>query len=565
MQTVDDLLKSSEEETPSPDGLDKKIENIKQKKIEEYVQGQAASLGVSYIDLKGFPIVPDALLLIPIEQSKSLEVVCFAVFDREVKLATNSLKNPQLKKVIDEIKQSKDKDVELFLVSDESLNYALKMYEDMPKITSIKSGVEITESNIEKYKIEGFTFEKVKELLKRADISELITIIISVAIQFEASDIHIEAQEDGVKIRVRIDGTLNLITTIELSRWNKIISRIKLISGLKINIMSRPQDGRFTIHLSKEDIDVRVSTIPTNFGESVVMRLLRSSSVGLEFEDLGVRGRAYNELKRQIERPNGMIISTGPTGSGKTTTLYAILKKLNTPDSKIITLEDPIEYRLQGINQSQIKADKSYGFATGLRSILRQDPDVVMVGEIRDLETAETAINAALTGHLLVSTIHTNSAAGAIPRFLAMGVKQFLLIPSINAIIGQRLVRKICPYCKEEENINNEKMTTILNALNSIPESSGSKLEDEELNNIKFYKGKGCEKCYGLGYKGRIGIYEIFTMSAAIEKSILNNQISESIIQELAQKDGMITMVQDGLLKAKDGITTVDEVFNVAE
>jgi len=565
MQTIDELLSSSEETSKKPNGLDKKLDNIKQKKIEEQVKNQATSLGLSYVDLKGFPIIPDALLLIPLEQSKSLEVVCFAIFDKEVKLATNSLQNPQLKKLIEEIKQNKDKEVELFLVSDESLEYALKMYEEMPKITSIKSGVDITEEDIEKYKIEGFTFEKVKELLKRADISEVITVIISVAIQFEASDIHIEAQEDGVKVRIRIDGTLNLITTLELSEWNKIISRVKLISGLKINIMSRPQDGRFTIHLSKEDIDVRVSTIPTNFGESVVMRLLRSSAVGLEFNDLGIRGRAYNELKRQIERPNGMIIATGPTGSGKTTTLYAIIKKLNSPENKIITLEDPIEYRLEGINQSQIKADKSYGFATGLRSILRQDPDVVMVGEIRDLETAETAINAALTGHLLISTIHTNSAAGAIPRFLAMGVKQFLLIPSINAIIGQRLVRKICQHCKQEENVDTEKMTTILNILSSIPENSGSKLDDEELNNLKFYKGKGCEKCYGLGYKGRIGIYEIFTMSSEIEKAILDNKISESHIQELAQKDGMITMVQDGLLKAKDGITTIEEVFDVAE
>ena len=260
-----------------------------------------------------------------------------------------------------------------------------------------------------------------------------------------------------------------------------------------------------------------------------------------------------------------MIISTGPTGSGKTTTLYAILNKLNKPETKIITLEDPVEYKLKGINQSQIDRGKDYTFARGLRSILRQDPDVVMVGEMRDLETADVAINAALTGHLVISTIHTNSASGAIPRFLAMGVKPFLLSPALNAIIGQRLLRKICPECKVEDAIDNDIMTKILNILSKIPMESAEKLDAKELNNLKFYKGQGCPACHGLGYKGRVGVYEIMTMNAEIEKVILSGKVSEYEIEAIAIKNGMLTMVQDGLLKAKDGITAVEEVFKKTE
>jgi len=301
------------------------------------------------------------------------------------------------------------------------------------------------------------------------------------------------------------------------------------------------------------------------YGESVVMRLLKSSAASLNFDDLGIRGKAFVDLKHEIQRPNGMIITTGPTGSGKTTTLYAILNKLNDAGTKIITLEDPVEYKLQGINQSQIDHAKDYTFAHGLRSILRQDPNVVMVGEMRDLETADVAINAALTGHLVISTIHTNSASGAIPRFLAMGVKPFLLSPALNAIIGQRLLRKICDQCKIEDSIDNDTMTKILNLLSKIPVSSAERLQDEELNNLKFYKGQGCPVCHGLGYKSRVGVYEIMTMNAEIEKIILSGKVSEYEIQEIAVKSGMLTMVQDGLLKAKDGITSVEEVFKKTE
>jgi type II secretory ATPase GspE/PulE/Tfp pilus assembly ATPase PilB-like protein len=315
--------------------------------------------------------------------------------------------------------------------------------------------------------------------------------------------------------------------------------------------------------LPDDKLDIRVSTLPTSFGESVVMRLLRSSAVGLDFKKLGVRGKSFMDLKREVERPNGMILTTGPTGSGKTTTLYATLNKLNNDETKIITLEDPIEYKLPGINQSQVDKSKDYDFAKGLRSILRQDPDVVMVGEIRDLETADVAINAALTGHLVLSTLHTNDAAGAIPRFLSMGVKPFLLSPSLNAVIGQRLVRKICEKCKEELELDNEVITRVMNIINSIPENSGFVVDKE--NQMKFYKGKGCDACNKEGYKGRTGIYEVFTLTPEIEKMILSGKVSEYDVKQVTQKEGMVSMVQDGILKAMDGITTVEEIFRVTE
>jgi type II secretory ATPase GspE/PulE/Tfp pilus assembly ATPase PilB-like protein len=292
------------------------------------------------------------------------------------------------------------------------------------------------------------------------------------------------------------------------------------------------------------------------------MRILHSGSKGVTYDELGLRGSAYLKLKKEVERPNGMVITTGPTGSGKTTTMYAILRTLNKTGVKIITLEDPVEIKMDGINQSQVDPTHDYTFAKGLRSILRQDPDICMVGEIRDLETAEIAIQMALTGHLMLSTIHTNSASGAIPRFLSMGVKPFLLAPALNSIIGQRLVRKICDFCKVKVTLEPDVLGRITTILQTLPQDEKS---NYTINENSFSKGNGCDECSGLGYKGRIGIYEIFVMNKEIEAIVLGDAVSEYAIQELAVKQGMITMVQDGLLKAADGITTVDEVFRVTE
>jgi type IV pilus assembly protein PilB len=365
-------------------------------------------------------------------------------------------------------------------------------------------------------------------------------------------------------IRFRVDGVLVVFARLPHSMWKRMISRIKTISGLKINISEIPQDGRITIELGGEaSLDIRVSTLPSAFGESVVFRLLNSSAIGLSFDELGMRAPVYAKLKAEIDKPNGMIITTGPTGSGKTTTLYAILNTLNNAETKIITLENPIEYKLKGIVQSQIDHSKKYTFSLGLRAILRQDPDIIMVGEIRDFETAQTAIDAALTGHLMLSTIHTNDAAGAVPRFLGMGVQGIFLAPALNAVIGQRLVRRICKDCKKPYTPPAEEVARMKEWVEAIPENSGEAKPD--ISKLEFMKGVGCATCNNTGYKGRVGIYEVFTVSAEVEQQILSGKVSEFQMKEILHRAGMVTMGQDGMLKVIDGLTTLDEVFRVAK
>lgn len=540
-----------------------RMKEIDIKEKEKLTEEKANSLGLGYINLEGFPIAPEALSLIDEPRAKELQTLAFFYNEEELRLGVIDPDNSKIADLVEELKEKlTGVNLEIYLISEHSLELALKLYAAIPKIKKVAAGVEITEAALNQYKQALKNLKELNKRIQKADLTEMVTMILAGAIGAKASDIHVECEENEVKIRYRLDGVLQDVAHLAKEIWPKLISRIKVISKLKINVSNIPQDGRITIYLTNDKIDVRVSTLPTAYGESVVMRLLMSQAAGLAFEDLGVRGKAHDDLKREVERPNGMIITTGPTGSGKTTTLYAVLNKLNAPEVKIITLEDPIEYKLAGINQSQIDHSRGYTFAKGLRSILRQDPNVVMVGEIRDLETAEIAIQAALTGHLVISTIHTNSASGAIPRFLSMGAKPFLLAPALNAIIGQRLVRRVCKDCKKETTLSEDKLTRVKEILAQIPEKSGYKVD---LNQSKFYKGAGCDTCNGLGYKGRIGIYEIFTMNKEIEQEILSGKVSEYTIQEIAVKNGMITMVQDGLLKAIDGITSVEEVFRVTE
>ncbi len=570
MLNIDDLLNPKKKSSAQPqiagekekEKLKEKLTEIKIKEVEEEVSRRARKIGLPYISLTGFPIAPESLRLISPEDALRYKVICFYRTEREAKLASTQPENPSLAEFQGQIEGAYDLKTELYLVSEHSFNLAYKLYASLPKITKIAKGVKITAEDLERFKARIKTFRDLHQEIQKVSVSNLVTLVMASAVQSRASDIHIEAEEKDVKIRFRIDGVLIDVAEIDKKFWEKIVSRIKLFSSLKINITDRPQDGRFTINLVKDKIDVRVSCLPTAYGESVVMRLLRSSITELTFENLGLRDRAFEQLKKEIERPNGMIITTGPTGSGKTTTLYAVLNKLNAPETKIITLEDPIEYRLKGINQSQVDKAKDYTFAKGLRSILRQDPDVVMVGEIRDLETGEIAIQAALTGHLVISTLHTNDASGAIPRLLSLGTKPYLLAPAINAIIGQRLVRRICEKCKEEITLAPEVLERVKRILSEIPEASGVKVDLEKL---KFYHGRGCPECQGLGYHGRVGIYEIFTISKDIEKTISGGDTSEYKMKELSQKQGMVTMVQDGLLKALDGITAVEEIFRVIE
>ena len=553
---------SDDEDENATDKLSQKMRDIKIGELEEQTQASAGSNDVQYINLLGFPISPDTIILIPKEKSQALKAIAFLFIGNEIRLGAVDPLNPHLKELAYQLGEQNRAKVGIYQISQNSFDLAFKLYDKVPVYKEAPKGVKITAEELEKYKNIGQDFRKLQESIEKINISELVTLLIAAAVQAGSSDIHIEAEEKDVKVRFRLDGILHDAASVPKKDWQKVIARIKLLAKLKLNITDKPQDGRFSILLEDDKIDVRVSTIPISYGESVVMRLLRSTSAGLAFEDLGVFGIAKKRLDEQVIRPNGMIITTGPTGSGKTTTLYAILNKLNAEGTKIITLEDPIEYRLEGINQSQIDHSQGYSFADGLRSILRQDPDIVMVGEIRDLETADVAINAALTGHLVISTIHTNSASGAIPRFMAMGVKGFLLAPAINAIIGQRLVRKICQNCKKEFAPPAEQFEKAKKLLEAIPADHPDR---PDLSKLTFFESDGCEKCNNLKYKGRIGIYEIMIMSKEIEKMILDEKVSEYEMQALALKDGMITMAQDGVLKALKGITSLEEVFRVSE
>lgn len=572
IQSIEDLLqftgaKSASRPASAPgqetavEKFEEKMKEVRLKEKESEAESQAVALGVQYVNLKGFPISPEALRIVPQERAEQLKTVCFLYTGPEIRLASTQPMADDVQSLSHELAERYKANGGVYKISEESLRVAIKAYDTLPKIKEIVKGVKVTDDELNQFQEQLKSYEDVQKVMDGSSVSDIITIVMAAALQFGTSDVHIEAEETKIAVRFRIDGVLQEVAKLPHDFWKKIVARIKLISGLKINVIDRPQDGRFTIFLKSGDTDVRVSTIPTTWGESVVMRILKPSAINVEFSQLGYRPLAEKKLRREIEKPHGMIITTGPTGSGKTTTLYAILRKLNTPDSKIITLEDPIEYKLEGINQSQIDHSKNYTFASGLRSILRQDPDVVMVGEIRDLETAEVAINAALTGHMMLSTLHTNDAAGAIPRYIAMGVKPFLLAPALNAIIGQRLARRIHEDCKEEVTLNEEQRAFVKKVVSEIPETSGETTAPE--TEWKFYKGKGCDVCNHSGYKGRVGIYEILTMSNEI-KAALSEKISEYEVRELAKQQGMTTMQQDGVLKILDGITTVEEILRVA-
>ena len=384
--------------------------------------------------------------------------------------------------------------------------------------------------------------------------TELVNVLLGGAITLNCSDIHLEPDKEKVKVRVRIDGILQDVTTADIKIYQALLSRIKLLSGIKLNITDKPQDGRFSllVAISQKEIvpiEIRVSTLPAENGESTVLRILNPKSL-VEMESLGLRKDLLQVFEKEIKKPNGMIIVTGPTGSGKTTTLYAFLKKIQRPEVKIITIEDPIEYHLKGVSQTQVQPKKGYDFASGLKSIMRQDPDVILVGEIRDLETVETALQAALTGHLVLSTLHTNDATGTVSRLISLGANPSNIGPAVNIAVAQRLVRKVCKKCSKQRKPTAEELTEIKKELKSLPKI------------IKIPQIKGCKYCNFTGYKGRIGIFEAFLLDDEIERFILTNS-SIADLRKFAVRKGMTTIKQDGLLKVLENLTTLEEVKRV--
>ncbi len=400
--------------------------------------------------------------------------------------------------------------------------------------------------------------EELRKILAEKYIPKVVAAIINYALYLRSSDVHVEAGAKDLRIRYRVDGILRDIAKLPLEMHPSIISRIKILGKMKIDETRIPQDGRFDVTFKHNQVDVRVSALPTVHGEKIVMRVLDKDQGVLSLEDLGMTGRAFELTIENIAKPYGVILSTGPTGSGKSTTLYAILNRISTPSVNIVTLEDPVEYEIPGVNQCQIKPAIGFTFAEGLRSVLRQDPNVVMVGEIRDGETAAMATHAALTGHLVLSTLHTNDASGALPRLTNMGIEPFLITSSINEIIAQRLVRRICPKCKEEMKVPQSLIETIKRELETMPKNNKRDLARLKPD-FRFYHGVGCNECSN-GYKGRVGIFEVLQMTEKVEALAIDKRSSNDI-RNAATEDGMISMRHDGLLKCMEGITTIDEVY----
>lgn len=540
----------------TPQELQSSLDEINRKMQEEETQARAGSLGLPYIDLHNFPVDLSVLGMFTEEEAKTAEAVPFYKELKDLRIGVVSPSNPLLLEKIKELGVKNH--VSLYLISKKSLTQTLRFYSKVLRPKAVKEEV----VRIEKEEDFSSKLKQLKDeaLQKLLNASDFLATILGAGIYYESSDIHLEPEDHFVKLRFRIDGVLQDMLHISKDLQRTIVTRIKILSKLKLNVENLPQDGRLTFYYLGKAIDVRVSVLPSAYGEEIVMRLLGTGATNLKLKDLGLSKKSKEVVDKVLQKPNGMIITTGPTGSGKTTTLYAFLNELNEPGVKIITLEDPVEYKLEGIVQTPIDHNVDFSFAKGLRAVLRQDPDIVMVGEIRDEETAEVSMQAALTGHLVFSTLHTNDAAGAIPRLLNMGIKPFVIAPALSVAIAQRLVRRLCQKCKKPAKLSPMVMEKIVSILKQIPEVSGVVIPKE----LIFFHAEGCEACQHLGYKGRLGVYEVLENTEAIQALILSEKTSMAEYKKTAVSQGMVTMVQDGLLKALDGLTDVEEVFRVA-
>ncbi len=543
----------------------KELEEFLKKQREEAAERdakrKAAELNLEYLDVSTMPVQIKALEMIPESKARKARVSPLYLKGKQLAIGALDPKNPKTESLIKDLHQ-KGIELKVYIVSERSLNYAWSFYKFVaPEAKEIVGRIEIERQKLEELEEKIDTLEEFKAYLrefKSLHPSEILEVILAGGLANRASDLHFEPGREKCGLRVRIDGILYDLFELDVPAYKSLLSRIKLLSGLKLNIRNRAQDGRFSVKVFKKEIEIRTSTIPSEYGETIVLRLLDPELISLELEQLGLRADDLAVIEAQLKKPNGMILNTGPTGSGKTTTLYAFLKKVYRPEIKIITIEDPIEYHLKGIEQTQVNPEAGYDFKTGLRSILRQDPDVILVGEIRDLETARIAMHAALTGHLVFSTLHTNRAAGAIPRLISLGVEPAIISPALNIIIAQRLVRRLCPYCKKATEINKSTKKQIDEFIKNLP----PRVDKSKIENYQIYKPVGCNKCQNLGYHGRIGIFEIFQLTSEVRKAI-HQGISALDLLELAKDQQMVTVQQDGIIKALSGITSFEEIERV--
>ena len=541
--------------------FDEAFGHVRVKEKEAEVQIMAKQLGIPYVNLQGFPISPEALSLFSKEQAEKIQAVAFLFTGTELRLGAVRPKEETVQELLFQLTERNKTHGVVYAISEESLRAGLKAYETLPKIRQFVKGVKVTDEELKKFQSAMETYRDIEIALQSASITDVVTIILAAALKFGSSDIHVEAEQKKIVVRYRVDGVLQDVASLPGEFWKKVVARIKLVSGLKINVNDKPQDGRFTIFLAEGDTDVRVSLIPTSWGESVVMRILKPASINVAFSALGWRPVMEKKLLHEIEKPHGMLMTTGPTGSGKTTTLYAVLKKLNSPGVKIITLEDPIEYHLENVTQSQVNDKRGYTFGGGLRAILRQDPDIIMIGEIRDMETAETAAQAALTGHVLLSTLHTNSAVETIPRLINIGLQPYMIAPAIHTIIAQRLIRVLCKNCSIKKQITESEKDEIAKVAASIKSVAPDTQVDIP---SELYQSVGCPKCSHTGYSGQTCIAEVFAFDDEIKDLILGNKSTHEIF-EAARRKGMLTLKEDGVLKVIQGVTTLNEVYRIVE
>ncbi|MBI4114690.1 MAG: type II/IV secretion system protein [Candidatus Niyogibacteria bacterium] len=456
------------------------------------------------------------------------------------------------------------------MTSEHSLEHAWSRYAEVPEFIETRRGfIDISVERLQEFSEKLESIENLRTMLRpfvdtsqQRKISEILEMILAGALKLKASDVHAEPQEKNVKVRMRLDGILQDVMIIPQNVYRLFLSRVKLVSELKLNIHGKAQDGRFTIRPEEgADIEVRTSILPGEYGESIVLRILNPETISLKIANLGMSDLIEDIVTKALKKPNGMILTTGPTGSGKTTTLYAFVKRINTTGIKIITIEDPIEYHLPGVNQTQIDAGKGYSFSIGLRSILRQSPDVILVGEIRDLETANTAMHAALTGHLVFSTLHTNDAAGTIPRLIDLGVKPSIIAPAINLSMAQRLVRQLCEACKKKTEPTEKERARIQEVLSSLPKNAA--FPKAKIKEMFIYKPQGCNVCNNTGYAGRIGIFEVLIIDDDVEALILRTPSHKQLKDEMRRQE-IPTLLQDGIVKVLKGITSLEEVERVA-
>ena len=551
----------------------KQLDDLRRQEEEELVATLAESkYKLPYIDLSRLGIENEALRAISEKDARELKIAPFKLFGKNIFIAIRSPSDDLLTKLKDQIERENLVPI-FYMASTASLEKAWSRYKELSLAESSKiGGLDISGEILRETAKKIKTIKDIEKLIKNATegnlihkISRMLEIILAGAIAIKASDIHIEPEEARSRLRLRLDGVLHDVIFFENNIYHLLNSRIKLLSGMKLT-SKIAQDGRFSIMEEKEEINIRTSLVPGAHGESIVMRILDPKSIQMDLEELGIEPYLFSIIEQEIIKPNGLILVTGPTGSGKTTTLYAFLRKIYSSEINIITIEDPIEYHLTGITQTQTNNERGYTFLEGLRSALRQDPDVVMIGEIRDAETAKTVIEAALTGHMVFSTLHTNNAAGVIPRLIDLNANPKIMVSALSLSIAQRLVRKLCLRCKVEK-IPNQKQKEIMKLIMDGIKEEGKSLSNYNINPnapIKLFSPVGCEKCNMSGYSGRIGIFEAIKTDEAIEKIMPQNP-SEREIKKVARTQGILSMRQDGVVKILNGITSFEEVQSVVD